>query len=32
MSDGWQPTPEAVREAAEQAGVTLLGPPHGLGG
>ncbi len=28
--DGWEPTQEAVRRAAEQAGVTLLGPPHGL--
>jgi hypothetical protein len=32
MPDGWEPTPDAVREGAEQAGVTLLGPPHGLGG
>ena len=29
MPDGWQPTQEAVRQAAEHAGVTLLGPPHG---
>lgn len=27
---GWQPAPEAIRRAAEQAGVTLIGPPHGL--
>ena len=30
MPDSWEPTQEAVRRAAEQAGVTLLGPPHGL--
>ena len=30
VPEGWQPTQEALREAAEQAGVTLLGPPHGL--
>lgn len=28
--DGWQPAPEALRRAAEQNGVTLSGPPHGL--
>ena len=28
--DGWQPTQEAVRRAAEQAGNTVIGPPHGL--
>lgn len=28
--EGWQPPPEAGRQAAEQAGVTLIGPPHGL--
>jgi quercetin dioxygenase-like cupin family protein len=28
--DGWQPTPEALRAAAEHNGVTLTGPPHGL--
>jgi quercetin dioxygenase-like cupin family protein len=28
--DGWQPTQDALRQAAEQAGVTLIGPPHGL--
>ncbi len=27
---GWQPTQGAVRNAAEQAGNTVLGPPHGL--
>ncbi len=30
VPEGWQPTQEALRDAAEQAGVTLLGPPHGL--
>jgi quercetin dioxygenase-like cupin family protein len=30
MPEGWQPAPDALREAAEQAGVTLIGPPHGL--
>lgn len=30
MPEGWQPTQQAVREAAAQAGITLLGPPHGL--
>ena len=28
--DGWQPSPEALRQAAERNGVTLTGPPHGL--
>lgn len=28
--DNWQPTPDALRRAAAQAGVTLIGPPHGL--
>jgi quercetin dioxygenase-like cupin family protein len=27
---GWQPAPEALRAAAEQHGITLTGPPHGL--
>jgi quercetin dioxygenase-like cupin family protein len=30
MPEGWQPTQDAIRRAAEQAGVTLIGPPHGL--
>lgn len=30
VPEGWQPTQEAVRDAAEHAGVTLLGPPRGL--
>lgn len=30
LPPGWQPTPEALRRAAEEAGVTLIGPPHGL--
>jgi quercetin dioxygenase-like cupin family protein len=30
MPEGWQPTQDALRRAADQAGVTLLGPPHGL--
>ncbi len=30
MPEGWQPTQDALREAAEKAGVTLIGPPHGL--
>jgi quercetin dioxygenase-like cupin family protein len=30
VPDGWQPTHDAVRHAAEQAGNTVLGPPHGL--
>jgi quercetin dioxygenase-like cupin family protein len=29
--DGWQPTQDALLQAAGQAGVTLLGPPHGPG-
>lgn len=29
--EGWEPTEDALRRAAEEAGVTLLGPPHGLG-
>lgn len=29
--EGWQPAPEALRQAAEQNGVTVIGPPHGLG-
>src|SRR6266540_2374726 len=28
--NGWQIPPEALRKAAEQNGVTLTGPPHGL--
>lgn len=28
--DGWRIAPDALREAAEQNGVTLLAPPHGL--
>jgi quercetin dioxygenase-like cupin family protein len=28
--NGWQPPQEALRQAAEQAGVMLTGPPHGL--
>jgi quercetin dioxygenase-like cupin family protein len=27
---GWQISPDALREAAEQHGVTVIGPPHGL--
>lgn len=30
VPEGWQPTRDAVRHAAEQAGNTVLGPPHGL--
>jgi quercetin dioxygenase-like cupin family protein len=30
VPEGWQPTQDAVRRAAEQAGNTVLGPPHGL--
>ena len=30
LPDGWQPTQDAVRHSAEQAGNTVLGPPHGL--
>jgi quercetin dioxygenase-like cupin family protein len=30
MPEGWQPTQDAIHRAAEQAGVTLVGPPHGL--
>jgi quercetin dioxygenase-like cupin family protein len=30
LPPGWQPTPEALRRAAEEAGVRLVGPPHGL--
>ena len=30
MPEDWQPTQEAIHQAAEQAGVTLIGPPHGL--
>lgn len=29
MPEGWEPTQDALRLAAEQAGVTLIGPPHG---
>jgi quercetin dioxygenase-like cupin family protein len=28
--DGWQPAHDALRQAAAQAEVTLIGPPHGL--
>jgi quercetin dioxygenase-like cupin family protein len=28
--DGWEPSQDALRQAAEQAEVTLIGPPHGL--
>jgi hypothetical protein len=28
--EGWQIPPEALLLAAEQNGVTLIGPPHGL--
>ena len=28
--EGWQPTQDALHRAAEQAGVRLIGPPHGL--
>ncbi len=28
--EGWQPTQDALRQAAQQAGVELIGPPHGL--
>ncbi len=31
MPEGWRPTQDALRQAAEQAGVTLIGPPHGPG-
>ncbi len=30
LPDGWQPTQDAVRRAAGQAGNTVIGPPHGL--
>jgi quercetin dioxygenase-like cupin family protein len=30
LPEGWQPTQDAVRHSAEQAGNTVLGPPHGL--
>jgi len=30
VPDAWQPTQDALRRAAEEAGVTLIGPPHGL--
>ncbi len=30
VPEGWQVTPEALEQAAEQSEVTLLGPPHGL--
>jgi quercetin dioxygenase-like cupin family protein len=30
LPEGWQPIQDALRRAADQAGVTLLGPPHGL--
>lgn len=30
MPENWQPAQDVSRRAAEQAGVTLLGPPHGL--
>ena len=30
LPEGWQPSPEALRAAAEHHGVTLTGPPHGL--
>ena len=30
VAEGWQPSQEALRRAAEEAGVTLLGPPHRL--
>jgi len=28
--EGWQPSQDALRRAAHEAGVTLIGPPHGL--
>lgn len=28
--EGWQPDPEALRQAAGENGVSLVGPPHGL--
>jgi quercetin dioxygenase-like cupin family protein len=28
--EGWQLTQDALREAAERAGNTIIGPPHGL--
>lgn len=28
--EGWQPAQEALRRAADLAGVTLIGPPHSL--
>jgi hypothetical protein len=30
MLEGWQVTLDALREAAEQNGNTVIGPPHGL--
>ena len=30
MPEGWQPIQDAIRRAAEQAGVTLIGPPPAL--
>jgi MFS family permease len=30
MPEGWQPAQDAIRRAAEHAGVTLIGPPHRL--
>jgi quercetin dioxygenase-like cupin family protein len=30
VPDGWQPTRDAVSRSAEEAGNTVLGPPHGL--
>jgi quercetin dioxygenase-like cupin family protein len=30
LPDDWQVSPEEVRAAAERAGNTVLGPPHGL--
>jgi hypothetical protein len=30
VPEGWQPTQDTLHRAAEQAGVTLIGPPHGL--
>lgn len=29
VPDRWEVSPEALRRAADQAGVTLVGPPHG---
>jgi quercetin dioxygenase-like cupin family protein len=30
VPDGWEPSKDMLRRAADLAGVTLIGPPHGL--